>query len=165
LDEPHTADEIDIANLEVNSISNLDQGLQIGSLGAMVPLLRAQLLLVKRQWAEADAIYTVSVNGGALRLAPRYLAEQAYCNAMLERQERALGFASEAKRLLTDRTELDDRAACHARLSKSFGSLGLMVESNAHAESARNDRLAFVEFQRELRPRLVTIAEGTDLQR
>lgn len=160
-----STEDVNLASLEVSSIGNLDQGLQIGSLQAMVPLLRAQLSLIRREWAEADAIYSDFINGGVVRLAPRYLAEQAHCNAMLNRRERVLSLVSGAQELLDNRTELDDRATCHARLSTSLATLGFTDESNLHADSARKHRSAFAAYQERLRPRLVMIAESANPKR
>jgi hypothetical protein len=70
--------ETHVAELELRSIINLDRGLRVDSLRAMVPLLRAQLALTKRQWTDADALYTGSISEasshGQLREAPRFLA-------------------------------------------------------------------------------------------
>jgi len=147
-----------LAELEVNSISNLDQGLEIASLEAMVPLLRAHVRLITREWADADTIYAESIDGGARRLAPRYMAERAYCNAMLDRRDSALDLASEAQGMLGEGIELDDRAACHARLSMTFEVLGLTGEAAAQAKSARETRAEFRAYQKSLRPRLASIA-------
>ena len=157
-------EQIVSAELELNSISNLDQGLRLGSLPAMVPLLRAQLLLTKKQWSDADALYSSTIaeaaDHGQLRLAARYLAEQAHCHAMLGQLDSASKLVSDAVAHLSDRTELDDRAACHARLSYCLASLGMQADSSAHAEMARKHRLDFAEFQRKFRERIVPIAEG-----
>ncbi|HSB25453.1 MAG TPA: hypothetical protein VLE94_20315 [Burkholderiaceae bacterium] len=156
--EPLSAKEVRLAELEVNSIGNLDHGLEIASLEAMVPLLRAQVRLISGQWADADTIYAESIDGGARRLAPRYMAERAHCNAMLDRRDRALDLASEAQRMLGEGIELDDRAACHARLARIFEVLGLAGEAAAQAKLARETRAAFRAYQESLRPRLASIS-------
>lgn len=161
---PLVADEVRLAALEVDSIGNLDRGLQIASLETMVPLLRAQLRLVMGQWVDADAIYSEFIEGGTRRLAPRYLAEQSHCNAMLSRRERALDLASQAQSLLTEKTELDDRAVCHARLSTSYTSLGMLQEARVQSEAAHKYQSAFRTYQEGLRARLISIAGGEHMQ-
>jgi len=74
-------EQISTAELELNSISNLDQGLRVESLPAMIPLLRAQLSLTKKQWAHADEFYSSSIakatQQGQSRLAARSSVPQA----------------------------------------------------------------------------------------
>ena len=161
---PLVADEVHLAALEVESIGNLDKGLQIASLQAMVPLLRAQLRLIGTRWAEADAIYSEFAHGSTRRLTPRYLAEQSHCKAMLCLREQALELAAQAQDLVTEKTELDDRAVCHARLSSSFACFGMNREARAQSEASQKYRTAFLEYQGGLRARLVSIADEAVLQ-
>ena len=155
-------DELGIAELELNSISNLDTGIGLGSLTAMVPLLRAQLLLIKRSWHEAEAIYSHSVDEAAAhgqqRIAARYLAEHAHCLAMLRQFGAAMTTASSALTQITDRTDMDDRAACHARLALCLSCLGNLAESERQRLEALRCRSAFAEFQEAHRDRILSIA-------
>jgi hypothetical protein len=157
-------EQINTAELELNSVTNLDRGLRVESLPAMIPLLRAQLLLTKKEWAHADELYTSSIakaaQQGQMRLAARFLAEQAHCRAMLGRRHSSSELAASAVAQLTNRTDIDDRAACHARLSLCYRSLGMGPESDAQAELARKCRAEFVEYQQRLRDKLVSIADG-----
>jgi len=156
--------ELSTAVLELNSIDNLDNGIGLGSLRAMVPLLRAQLRLVERRWQEAEAIYSNSIieaaTHGQLRLAPRYLAEQAHCLAEMGEDERAISTASQAASQLIDRTDLDDRAACHARLSLCLSKLGRTREARINMQAALESRGTFTKFQSEHRERIASIAMG-----
>lgn len=157
---PPSEGEVRLIALEIESVANLDLGLHNTSLIGMVPLLRAQLRLVMGHWEEADAIYSEYIQGGTRRLAAKYLAEQSHCNAMLSRRDRALDLASRAQNLLSEKTELDDQAVCHARLSKSFAFLGMPHEAHEQEEAAEEYRSAFRAQQESLRARLVSIAAG-----
>jgi hypothetical protein len=154
-----------VAELEVNSIRNLDTGIGLESLRAMVPLLRAQLLLIKRRWSDADALYaeftSEAATHGQARLAPRYLAERAHCQAMLGERQTAARLVADAIEQLVGRVDSDDRAACHARLSLCLSSLGAEADSQGHREAALRYRAEFVAFQTRLSTKITSIAEST----
>jgi hypothetical protein len=157
-------DEVKTAKLEVNSISNLDSGLGLESLSAMVPLLRAQIFLIEEKWAEAEDLYRKfteeAATHGQARLAPRYMAERAHCLAMLDRRDDPMQLVSAAIEQLVGRVDPDDRAACHARLALCLASLGAAAQSKVHSEAAIVSRADFLAFQVKLRPKIVSIAEG-----
>ena len=156
-----TDEEFAIAELELNSISNLDSGLGVDSLRAMVPLLRAQLLLTRKEWANANALYAASIpeasSHGQLRETPKFLAEQAHCQAMLGHPEHAVSLASIATTQITSRTDADDLAACYARLSLCFSALGFEEKAMAHFELALKCRTEFVAFQSEVKAKVLAI--------
>lgn len=143
------------AQLEVRSIDNLDSGLGLGSLRAMVPLLQAQLHLISREWSKAEALYEAftaeASTHGLARHAPRYLAERAHCQSMLGRREDALRLIDAAVSHLVGRVDSDDRAACHARLSLSLAVLGDQTGSQAHLKEAQRHRSELLAFQEGLR--------------
>lgn len=152
------------AELELNSITNLDLGIGVQSLSAMVPILRAQLELVKRQWADADEHYTNSLpkaaTYGQLRWEPRFLAEQAHCKVMLGQHERATDLASGAVTQVSTRLDLDDLAACHARLALTYSALERGDDARRHLAEARHYSDQFAarqDLQREKISRLVSL--------
>ena len=157
-------DEVRTAQLEVDSISNLDTGLGLESLSAMVPLLRAQLFLIEQKWTQAEDLYRQfteeAASHGQARLAPRYMAERAHCLAMLGQRDKAMQLISAAVEQLVGRVDSDDRAACHARLALCLASLGAAVQAKAHYAAALQSRADFLAFQIELKPRIVAIAGG-----
>ena len=159
------AEELGVAQLEVSSIGNLDSGLGLGSLKAMVPLLRAQLYVIGKQWSEAEALYdqftTEAATHGLARHAPRYLAERAQCQAMLGRRDDALCLVDEAVDQLVGRIDPDDGAACHARLSLCLSSLG-DSRSEQHLEAGVRCRAELRDFQHRLRRQTIkVINEGS----
>lgn len=155
------AEELGVAQLEVSSIGNLDSGLGLGSLKAMVPLLRAQLSLVGRRWSEADALYeqftAEAATHGQARHAPRYVAERAQCQAMLGQRAEALRLVDQAVSQLVGRVDPDDRAACHARLSLCLSSLGDQAGSQKHLEAGLRHRAELHAFQDRLRRQTIGI--------
>jgi hypothetical protein len=68
--------------------------------------------------------------------------------------------AVKAQAALTERTEMDDRAACYARLSLCLAAVGMSADAMAHMENANACRLAFAEFQDAHRARITSIAQG-----
>jgi tetratricopeptide (TPR) repeat protein len=145
------ADDIDLAELELNSVANLDSGIGIDSLGAMVPTLRAQLLLAKRDWEQADMFYSRAlpdaVTYGPSRWESRFLAEQSHCHAMLGKRASARALASKAIDQLTARIEIDDVAACHARVASCLAVLGDRVGAETHLKVGKQCLAQFATRQ------------------
>jgi tetratricopeptide (TPR) repeat protein len=156
------------ARLELESISNLDRGLRVESLTAMVPLLRAQLLIVERKWADAEALYSAAIpeatSHGQARWASRFLAERSHCQAMLGMRDAAASSASDAISCLSDRTDLDDLAACHARLSQSFATTGNKSAAEDHLRTAHVYLGRYEAFQRQLAARFGDVLSSAGLR-
>lgn len=162
---PVSADDLELAELELNSVANLDCGIGIDSLSAMVPILRAQLLLAKRHWKEADLLYCAAlpdaVTYGPSRWEPRFLAEQAHCHAMLGKRASAMDLASRAIRQLTAQIEIDDVAACHARVASCLSVLGDHVGAETHSKIGRECLAQFATRQATQRERIGPLIPST----
>jgi tetratricopeptide (TPR) repeat protein len=160
-----TGGEVAIAELELNSVLNLDRGIGVDSLSAMVPILQGQLMLIKRKWSDANQHYARAIpeasTYGPLRWEPRFLAEQAQCQAMMGHSDEAATLVSRAVEQLSDTMHFDDLAASHARLSLALSSLGEMTKSEDHMTIARECVVKLAELQavqrKELAPLLVPI--------
>lgn len=143
--------EIRAAELELSSIANLDRGLGVDSLTAMIPILHAQLSLVKSSWTEANTWYgnaiPIAATYGQLRWAPRFLAEQCHAQAMLGLKESAADLAERAVSEVTDRIDQDDLAACYARLSRAYKALGRDDEAALQASKAHECAANFAARQ------------------
>lgn len=158
-------EELRLAELELNSIVNLDRGIGVDSLGAMIPILQGQLLMMKRQWGEADLYFARAIpeasTYGPLRWEPRFLAEQAYCQAMLGRVEIAASQIARAAEQLNGTMHLDDLAACHARIALVSATLGNSANAEMHMKYARQCAAKLADLQadqrRELAPLLAEI--------
>jgi tetratricopeptide (TPR) repeat protein len=156
------------AKLELESVNNLDRGLRVESLTAMVPLLRAQLLMVERRWADAEALYSAAIpeatSHGQARWVSRFLAEQSHCQAMLGMLDAAASLAGDAISCLSDRTDLDDLAACHARLSQSYAMSGHKSAADDHLRTAHAYLSRYKAFQRELAMRFGDVLSSARLR-
>jgi len=145
-------EEIKAAELEVNSIANLDQGLGVDSLNAMVPILKAQLYLVQRKWKDADEQYgralPEAATYGQLRWEPRFLAEQAHCQAMLGMHDGAHALIQRATEQLSNRVDPDDLAAAHARIACTLTVLDRTQDAGEHLTKAKEYLLQHAAKQR-----------------
>lgn len=153
LGDPVAIDDVRAAELELNSIANLDIGLGVNSLNAMVPITRAQLLLVQQQWEAANLFYSQAIpeaaTYGQLRWEPRFLAEQSHAKAMLGEGDRALQLVREALQALSARVDHDDAAACHGRASLALAAIGMHDEAASHARLAREHEAKFSAWRQE----------------
>jgi len=159
LGQPPELEDVRAAQLELNSITNLDAGLGVSSLSAMVPLLRAQLTLVQQQWGDADRYYTLAIpeaaTYGQLRWEPRFLAEHSHAKAMLGMDSLAEELIARALQGLNERIDADDLAACHARLSLSYAKLGSSAEAAAHSARSREFAAKFAARQEAHKSQLI----------
>jgi hypothetical protein len=159
------SEELNLAELELKSIINLDRGLGIDSLSAMVPILQGQLLLMKRQWSEANQQYANAIpeasTYGPLRWEPRFLAEQSQCQAMMGQVREASELAARAVEQLSDAMHFDDLAACHARLALAYAVLDQPARAADHLARANECVVKLAARQadqrRELEPLLAHI--------
>lgn len=107
--------------MEVASAANLNHALGIQNLSSLVPMLQAELLVVQRQWQQANALFEEHIYGvvadGQKRLLPKILAQRAWCQANLGENNNALASARLSVELSADCTDLDDIAVLHFRLS------------------------------------------------
>jgi len=128
------------ALLGVESTTNFDLLIGSTSLNALVPMLRAQVLTVRKQYAEALILFetemTSALRSGMTRLHADLLADQAWCRLKLGQHEPALQDALTAEASIDQKGQFDDRAMAHGRLSQAFSMLGLP------ADARRNRHLA-----------------------
>ncbi len=111
------------ALLEAESTGHFDAGLGTASLKAVVPILRAQALVVHRRYAEALALYAThlepaKVQGFASHW-PRLQADVAWCHFHVGQPELAVREAKNAAAALaTTIVHPDDRAATLGRAAQ-----------------------------------------------
>jgi len=127
--------------MEAESTGNYDAGVGNAQLNALVPLLRAQLLVVLGRHDEAIALIDAQLprarlEGQAHREA-RFLADAAYAEARLGRLDEAARRLRVIHAVLPILTEIDDQAAAHARLEFVAHALGRDEAAAAHAAAAR----------------------------
>lgn len=126
--------------MEAESTSNYDAGVGHGQLLTMVPLLRAQMLVVLGRFEEAvsviDAQLARAREEGQTRRVALFLADAAYCEVRMEREKEALRRLRQLQPLLARVLEPDDQAAMHARLAVVTRALGRAAAADQHAAAA-----------------------------
>lgn len=149
------------ALLEAESTIHFDAGLGTASLKAMVPMLRAQALVVNGRHADALAVF--GTYGDAAReqgFGPhmgRVLSDQAWCRCKLGEADKAIDLARQAlARLEADSAQPDDRAATLARAASVAAVLGLQQEAAQWQADADTALAAFRAQQK----RLVRLLDG-----
>lgn len=107
--------------MEVASAANLNHALGIQSLSSLIPIMRAELFVVQREWEDAIEIFEKHICGvvadGQKRLLPKIVAQRAWCQANLGEIHNALAGVSLSIDICSDCTDLDDLAVLHFRLS------------------------------------------------
>ncbi len=131
--------------------STRDFDLLIGdkSWDALKPILRAQILSLNGQFAEALILYERFLVGteseGTARLQANLLADKAWCLAEAGHSEAALKCARSAIACIAPDIHMDDRAAAHSRLAQVFAALGKYederLQSRLASETWRNHEL------------------------
>jgi len=138
------------ALLAAESTGYFDQ--QVGGpLGALVPVLRAQLQLVRGEHEAALALYEAhlgqALEQGLARKRSVYDADLAWCKLQLGRPDDALADARRAESALAAGCDIDDQAVAHARLAQVFHGLDKVGESERHAAQAVLDLKAHRDQQ------------------
>jgi tetratricopeptide (TPR) repeat protein len=116
------------ALLSAESLASFDSLIGSTSLSALVPVLRAQILTVRKEYGEALAILesevTSAVRQGMGRLQADLLADRAWCRFQAGQRNAALEEAELAESLIDASEFFDDRALAHGRLAQLFSALG-----------------------------------------
>lgn len=151
-------DRIRAIELQLESVANLDKGIGLSSLNALIPLLKAECLGVSRRWKAAIDLYEVALTPaeqqGQDRWLSKHLGSFAYCLARQGQLERSATTAEEATRRFDGRTDPDSRAIAHMRLAQTFELLGNSVIAGKHRSNATADYEKHIEYQRILRAEL-----------
>ena len=146
------------------STKNFDELFGVSSSAGLEPMLRAQVLSLRGNAAEALALYERHLPQacfrGALRLRGNLLADQAWCRAVLGDHSRAREDAVAASSSLDAETQVDDRAAAHSRLAQVFMALGDVDDMERHRQFAANAWRSFSELQIRIIELLGEISDG-----
>ena len=166
--EPTSAEAWKWVSLEVASAANLNHALGIQSLSSLIPMMRAELFVVKRQWKEASALFEAHMSGvvadGQKRLLPKIISQLAWCQANLGDMDKAFASLRKSVDICADCTDLDDLAVLHFRLSGA-GKLLLNQEiQNHHATLAAGYLTRFRNQQAEMFEKLRDTIEKVNVQ-
>jgi hypothetical protein len=142
--------------MDAASAINLNNALGIQSLSSLIPMMQAELLIMKSQWGEAINILSTHISSseieGQKRLLPKFLAQRAWCHANLGDSESSIKFARLSAGSVSDCKDLDDLTVLHARLS----SVGRLIKDPAMEE---NNISIALEYERQFRSQQREILE------
>jgi tetratricopeptide (TPR) repeat protein len=128
------------AMLGAESSANFDQLIGSISLPALVPILRAQIHVVRAEYSQALSLFeaelSAAIQQGMGRLHADLLADQAWCRVQCGQVDAALRDALAAQANIDEAGQFDDRAVAYGRLAQTFDALGNSWEA------ATNRRLA-----------------------
>jgi hypothetical protein len=136
--------EAPAALLGIESVGRFDDAVGGSARGDLTPLLRAQLLTVQGDYAEAasllEAQLPAAVAAGLSRLNCSLLGDLAWCWANTGDSQRARALADQAalEALAEDRPgcDVDECAALHARLAQAYARLGQDTLAAREADAA-----------------------------
>lgn len=150
-----TGSEAVHAAMGMDSAGNFDAGIGIQSLDWLVPLMRAQLLVLEGRFEEALALF--DEHGGRMqpgwreRMQACLLADRAWCLLQLGREAEAREEAATAAQSLQEgESEVDDRALAHLRLAQLWRHFGEDEAAARHQAGAEQDRAAYLAQQAEM---------------
>ena len=113
---------------EVSSAANLNSALGGSSLSSLIPMLKAELQVVQREWVTAiDAFgryLPVFALEGQSRLISRIIAQRAWCNANINNFSAAKADIEASLDSVNDCVDQDDLAVLYFRLSGTAAILG-----------------------------------------
>jgi tetratricopeptide (TPR) repeat protein len=140
------------ALIAAESTAHFDAGIGTASLASLVPMMRAQLLVLDGRCADAltlfDEQFDAALRDGLERMSASLLADMAWCCISLGQVERARRLAEDAL-LQVDAQENDDRALTLAQLARVQQSLGDPSLAKALLQRAAQAREAFrIESER-----------------
>lgn len=138
-----------VALISAESNAHFDQMVGDSSWQSLKPILRAQILSLQGDAADALKLYEGHLAGtkSAVRLQANLWADKAWCYAHLNRFVEARDCADIAQRSLCEETQIDDRAAAHSRLAQVFAAIGEESEHSKHIQHALNAWLAYTLLQ------------------
>jgi tetratricopeptide (TPR) repeat protein len=116
---------------------------------SLKPILRAQILSLQCNWPDAMRLYSEHFGNAnlATRLQANLYADKAWCHIKMGQFEEARVCADQALDSLSDKTQVDERAATHSRLAQVFGTLGKKEESTKHLELASEAWQSYGQLQ------------------
>lgn len=139
--------------LGVDSVKHYDAAVGAAVLAELTPLLRAQILAIQGDFAQAKALYEehlpLAISRGLARLGSSLMSDLAWCRLNCDQADAAVQQAREAEVELDPLCDVDDRAATHTRLAQIFGAVGDAARATHHQERAAAEWAEFARQQAE----------------
>lgn len=151
-------------DLAIKSVENLDTGIRLGSLDALVPILRAQFSVAAEKWRDGLSLYgshlQEALNQGQDRWMAKFQAERALCLAMTGSIGEAAGACDLALTHLDKCSDLDDLAISHSRIASTYVLLGKPNQAVEHDKAALEFLRSFREQQDRVQPELKALVSS-----
>ena len=146
-----TNESVRRVELSIQSVESLDAGIGLGSLSALVPILRAQFAVAAEAWNRGielyDAHLTNAATQGQERWMAKFLAEHALCFAKSGATNKASNACTLALAQLDKCLDLDDLAISHSRLASALAALGRQREAAEHERASLEFLTSFRDQQ------------------
>jgi hypothetical protein len=146
------------------STDRFDGLIGMAALATLVPLLRAQVLVLREQYVDALAIFETTIENsmkdGLARMACVLFADAAWCRL---KTGDILGAKQDAKVALASisaDTHIDDRAMTHSRLAQIYGEFQQLDVAREHTTQASAAWRIHTLRQSQLIPVLAAALEG-----
>jgi len=154
------------ALLGAESVAHFDTVIGTASLGALLPMLRAQICVLAGRYTDAGDLFATHFDaamhqGLAGQRAP-LLADWAWCACQLGQPDAAARDADAAEAAL-GACELDDRALTQARLAQVWAALGQADRADTLREHAQRDLAAHRAAQARLAALLDDALAGVEV--
>lgn len=137
--------------LGADSVSHFDAAVGGSVMPDLTPVLRAQILTVEGDFAQARALFEAhlpqAMAAGLARLGSSLLADLAWCRVNTGQAEQGLRQAQEAELELDPHCDVDDRAITYSRLAQIYAALGDTANADRHAQSAAAEWAEFASQQ------------------
>lgn len=150
---PENSDAIRHALLSAQSSEHFDRRIGSQTLRQLVPVLEAQLLTIQGDWAEADRLFSATLEvqpqlEGVLRYHALLLGDWAWCRWQRGDADAARRLGTRAEAALADHDcAQDDRTVAHGRLAALWQALDEPERAALHAERARTELAVFLDNQ------------------
>ncbi len=152
------------AQLSTDSVHTFDKLIGMAGLGSLVPILRAQVLVLGDQFGDALALLEANIDGalseGLKRMECVMLADAAWCRLNLGDVGGARRDSEVALSKIVDETQVDDIGMTHSRLAQVFAALGCADIASSHANKATEAWQMHTDRQALLIPALALALEG-----
>ena len=150
----------------VSSAANLNSALGGSSLSSLIPMLKAELQVVQREWVTAiDAfgryLPTFALEGQS-RLISRIIAQRAWCNANINNFSAAKADIEASLDSVNDCVDQDDLAVLYFRLSSTAAILGDDGKKTCYRTLAEAHLARFRAHQIEISAMLHDVIEKID---
>ncbi len=158
--------ELRFASMSAQSVSNLNTALGIANQPSMIPVQRAELLTIQREWNEAIKIFDSHIEAirlqGQSKWISKYIAHRSWCKA---NSGDTLGARADIKAAIDGAesgTDPDDLYILHLRVANSAERIGDTALAQEQRRLGLQQLSIYEEHQRSVRETFSPIADRYD---